>query len=109
MPEAKILISRNGNIGVIKIVGVGNFQGAVVFKSTYTQLLTEGVTEFVIDLSECEQLDSTFLGIILGLALKLRQMGSGVVHVIHANEMIKSLFRGTGLDQIFDMTAPQTS
>jgi anti-anti-sigma regulatory factor len=87
MPEAKILISRNGNIGVIKIVGVGNFQGAVVFKSTYTQLLTEGVTEFV---------------------MKLRQMGSGVVHVIHANEMIKSLFRGTGLDQIFDMTEPKS-
>ena len=106
MPEAKILMSRNGNIGVIKIVGVGNFQGAVVFKSTYTDLLTAGVSEFVIDLSECEQLDSTFLGIILGLALKLRQMGSGVVHVIHANEMIKSLFRGTGLDQIFDMTEP---
>jgi anti-sigma B factor antagonist len=108
MPEAKILISRNGNMGVIKIVGVGNFQGAVVFKSTYTQLITEGVTEFVIDLCECEQLDSTFLGIILGLALKLRQTG-GVVHVIHANEMIKSLFRGTGLDQIFDMTEPKTS
>ena len=109
MPEAKILISRNGNIGVIKIVGVGNFQGAVVFKSAYTELITEGVSEFVIDLSECEQLDSTFLGIILGLALKLRQIGTGMVHVIHANEMIKSLFRGTGLDQIFDMTEPKSS
>jgi anti-anti-sigma factor len=109
MPEAQILVSRNGAIAVIKIVGVGNFQGAVVFKSTYTQLLSEGVTEFVIDLSECEQLDSTFLGIILGLALKLRQMGTGLVHVIHANDMIKSLFRGTGLDQIFDMTDRSTS
>ena len=108
MPEAKILFSRNGKIGVIKIVGVGNFQGAVVFKSTYTQLITDGAHEFVIDLSECEQLDSTFLGIILGLALKLRQSG-GVVHVIHPNEMIKSLFRGTGLDQIFDMTEPNIS
>ena len=101
-------MSRNGAFGVIKVVGVGNFQQAVVFKSTYTDLITDGVSEFVIDLSECEQLDSTFLGIILGLALKLRQTG-GVVHVIHANDMIKSLFRGTGLDQIFDMTDPQTS
>ena len=109
MPEAKILISRNGNIALVKIVGVGTFQQAVVFKSTYTDLLTDGVTEFVIDLSECEHLDSTFLGIILGLALKLRQMGTGKVHVIHANEMIKGLFRGTGLDQIFDMTEPKTT
>jgi anti-anti-sigma factor len=105
MAEAKILMTRDGDIGVIKIVGVGNFQQAVVFKTAYT----EGVGEFVVDLSACEQLDSTFLGIILGLALKLRQMGKGgLVHVIHPNDMIKSLFRGTGLDQIFDMTEPKT-
>jgi anti-sigma B factor antagonist len=109
MAEAKILTTRNGDIAVIKIMGVGNFQQAIVFKSTYTDLLTDGVKDFVLDLSECEQLDSTFLGIILGLALKVRQMGTGVVHVIHANEMIKGLFRGTGLDQIFDMTNPKTS
>jgi anti-sigma B factor antagonist/stage II sporulation protein AA (anti-sigma F factor antagonist) len=106
MPEAKILTTRNGDVVVIKIVGVGNFQGAVVFKSIYTELIAGGAREFVIDLSECEQLDSTFLGIILGLALKLRQLGTGVVHVIHANDMIKSLFRGTGLDQIFERNDP---
>jgi anti-anti-sigma factor len=109
MAEAKILMTRDGDIGVIKIVGVGNFQQAVVFKTAYTELIAEGVGEFVVDLSACEQLDSTFLGIILGLALKLRQMGKGgLVHVIHPNDMIKSLFRGTGLDQIFDMTEPKT-
>ncbi len=106
MPEAKILIGREGNRGLVKIVGVGSFQGAVTFKTHYSQLISEGVTEFVIDLGECEQLDSTYLGIILGLALKLRKMGLGPVHVIHPNEMIKSLFKGTGLDQIFDMSEP---
>ena len=107
MAEAQVLISRNGDLGMIKIVGVGNFQGAIMFKAGYSDLIAVGVREFVIDLSECEHLDSTFLGIILGLALKLRQMGSGQVHVIHANDMIKSLFRGTGLDQIFDMKEPK--
>jgi anti-anti-sigma factor len=106
MPEAKILIGRDGNRGLIRIIGVGTFQGAVTFKTHYSELISEGVTEFVIDLSKCEQLDSTYLGIILGLALKLRKMGLGQVHVIHLNDMIKSLFKGTGLDQIFDMSEP---
>jgi anti-sigma B factor antagonist len=106
MSEGKIMMTRNGNIGVIKIVGVGSFQQAVIFKSTYLDLLGDGVRDFVIDLSQCEQLDSTFLGIILGMALKVRQKGAGGVHVIHANDMIKSLFRGTGLDQIFEMKHP---
>jgi anti-sigma B factor antagonist len=106
MSEGKIVMTRNGKIGVIKVIGVGSFQQAVAFKSTYLDLLGDGVMDFVIDLSQCEQLDSTFLGIILGMALKVRQKGTGLVHVIHANEMIRSLFRGTGLDQIFDMRHP---
>jgi anti-sigma B factor antagonist len=107
MPEAKILMGRDGKVVTFKIIGVGTFQTAVGFKTTYTQLLDEGVHDFILDLGECEQLDSTFLGTILGLALKVRQMEPpGHVHVIKLNEMIRSLFRGTGLDQIFDMTDP---
>jgi anti-anti-sigma factor len=79
----------------------------VGFKTTYTQLLSEGASDFIIDLGECDLLDSTFLGTILGLALKARQLEPpGHVHVIKPNEMIRSLFRGTGLDQIFDMNDP---
>ena len=107
MPEAKILMGRNGNIVTFKIVGVGTFQTAVGFRTTYTQLVSEGVSNFIIDLGECDLLDSTFLGTILGLALKVRHLEPpGHVHVIKLNEMIRSLFLGTGLDQIFDMTDP---
>jgi len=107
MPEAKILMGRSGNIATFKIVGVGTFEGAVGLKATYLQLLAEGTSDFIIDLGECEHLDSTFLGTILGLALKVRERGSGRVHVIRPNEMIRKLFLGTGLDQIFDMSEPR--
>jgi len=107
MPEAKILMSREATIATFKIVGVGTFQQAGGFKTAYTQLLAEGVTDFIIDLGECEMLDSTLLGTILGLALKVRQSGTGKVHAIRLNEVVRSLFRGTGLDQIFEMTEPR--
>jgi anti-anti-sigma factor len=106
MPEAKILMSRDGNVVRFKVVGIGTFQTAVGFKATYTELLADGATDFILDLEECEILDSTFLGTILGLALKVRQSGVGRVHVIKPNEIVRSLFRGTGLDQIFDMNDP---
>jgi anti-sigma B factor antagonist len=104
MAEAKILMRREGNAVVFKIVGVGTFRTAVGFKATYTEMLADGVTDFTLDLSECDLLDSTFLGTILGLALKIRQLNAGHVHVVKPNEMVRSLFRGTGLDQIFDMS-----
>ena len=107
MPEAKILMRRDGDVAIFKIVGVGTYQGAVGFKTTHTQMLAEGVSDFIIDLGDCDLLDSTFLGTILGLALKVRQLDPpGHVHVIKPNEMIRKLFLGTGLDQIFDMSDP---
>jgi anti-anti-sigma factor len=106
MPESKVLMTRDGVLGIIKIVGVVTFQKAAAFKTDYLQLISSGVREFVVDLTECEQLDSTFLGMILGLGLQVRQLGFDQVHVIGANEMITKLFRGTGLDQLFDMSRP---
>ena len=107
MPEAKVLMGREGNLARFKIVGIGTFQTAVGFKATYTELLADGVRDFVIDLEACDLLDSTFLGVILGLALKVRQLvPPGHVHVIKPNEIVRSLFRGTGLDQIFEMNEP---
>jgi anti-sigma B factor antagonist len=106
MPEAKILLSREGKVARFKIVGVGTFQSAVGFKATYMDLLADGVTDYVVDLGECDILDSTFLGTILGLALKVRALPAGHVYVVKPNETVKSLFRGTGLDQIFDMWEP---
>jgi len=110
MAEAKILMGREGNLATFKIIGVGTFQSAVGFKATYTELLADGVTVFVLDLGECDLLDSTFLGIILGLALKVRQLAPpGHVHVVQASPMVRSLFRGTGLDQIFEMSDPRNT
>ena len=106
MPEAKVLTKRDGILGIIKIAGVGTFQKAGAFKTGYLQLISDGAKEFVVDLTECEQLDSTFLGIILGLGLYVRQLGLPQVHIVGANDMIRKLFMGTGLDQIFDMARP---
>jgi len=106
MPEAKILLKRDGKHATFKIIGIGTYQGAVGFKATYNDLIGDGVTDFTIDLGECEILDSTFLGTLLGLALKVRHLGPGHIHVIKPNEIVRKLLLGTGLDQIFDMTDP---
>jgi anti-anti-sigma factor len=100
-------MGRDGQVATFKIIGVGTFKSAVGFKAAYSELISDGVSDFIIDLGECDILDSTFLGIILGLALKVRQLGSGHVHIIRPNEMIRNLFRGTGLDQILDMSDPR--
>ena len=68
---SKILVARSGDLGFVKVVCRGAFQNSGCLKSFYQQLMKEGVTRFVVDLEACSYLDSTFLGILLGLGLKV--------------------------------------
>lgn len=55
---------------------------------------------FVVDLGACTYLDSTFLGILLGLGLKLKEAGNGLLHILNANPRNLELLRNLGLDRL---------
>jgi hypothetical protein len=50
-------------------------------------------------------MDSTFMGTMAGMALRLKELGEGCLHVIHCGERSRELLSGLGLDQIFDIQA----
>lgn len=97
---SRILVARQANLGFVKIIGRGSFQNSGCVKAFYEQLLKEGVSRFVVDLDECTYLDSTFLGILLRLGLKLRQAGQGLLNVLNASPRNLELLRNLGLDRL---------
>jgi anti-anti-sigma regulatory factor len=98
---SKILVARNSNLGFVKVVGRGSFQNSGCLKSFYTQVLRNGVDRFVIDLDACTYLDSTFLGTLLGLGLKLKDAGKGLLHILNASPRNQELLHNLGLDRLF--------
>ena len=100
---SKILVARGADLGFIKVVGRGSFQNSSCLKAFYQQLLKEGVCRFVVDLDACTYLDSTFLGILLGLGLKLREAGSGLLHILNASPRNLELLRNLGLDRLINI------
>jgi hypothetical protein len=48
-------------------------------------------------------LDSTFLGILLGLGLKLKEAGNGLLHILNANPRNLELLRNLGLDRLINI------
>jgi anti-anti-sigma regulatory factor len=100
---SKILVARSTDLGFIKVVGRGSFQNSSCLKAFYQQLLKEGVHRFVVDLEACTYLDSTFLGILLGLGLKLREAGNGLLHILNANPRNLELLRNLGLDRLINI------
>jgi anti-anti-sigma regulatory factor len=97
---SKILVARSADLGFVKVVGRGSFQNSGCLKAFYQQLLKEGVSRFVVDLDACTYLDSTFLGILLGLGLKLKEAGTGLLHILNANPRNLELLRNLGLDRL---------
>ncbi len=105
METSKILVARSSGLGFVKVVGRGSFQNSGCLKTFYQQLLKEHVSRFVIDLGACTYLDSTFLGILLGLGLKLRAGGNGLLDILNASPRNIELLKNLGLDRLINITA----
>jgi len=66
-------------------------------------MVTRGYREFIIDLQNCAMMDSTFMGTLAGVALRLKELGDGHLHVVHCGTRSRELLSGLGLDQIFSI------
>jgi anti-sigma B factor antagonist len=69
--SAKLLVMVGEGYACIRIIGRANFTSSVDFKALVDELLGRGCKCFVLDLSECVLMDSTFLGVLAGLGVKL--------------------------------------
>ena len=56
---------------------------------------------FVVDLADCPVMDSTFMGTLAGLALRLRESENGSLLVCNVNERNADLLRNLGLNNLF--------
>lgn len=102
----------NGPAVWVKVEGRGSFLNSGNFKEFAREMVDRGYTEFVIDLENCVMMDSTFMGTLAGVALRLKELGRGRLHVVHCGERSRELLSGLGLDQIFSIhsngeTAPE--
>ena len=72
-------------------------------------MVNRGYREFIIDLRNCVMMDSTFMGTLAGVALRLKELGNGHLHVVHCGARSRELLSGLGLDQIFSIHGEEMS
>jgi anti-anti-sigma regulatory factor len=85
------------------VEGKGSFLNSGNFKEFAREMVDRGYREFVIDLAHCVMMDSTFMGTLAGVALRLKELGQGHLHVVHCGERSRELLSGLGLDQLLDV------
>ena len=110
--EPSIQVGVNGPTVWVKVEGKGSFLNSGNLKEFAREMLDRGYREFVVDLADCAMMDSTFMGTLASVALRLKELGRGHLHVVHCRNRSRELLSGLGLDQIFDIhsngaTAPE--
>ncbi|MDQ3200422.1 MAG: STAS domain-containing protein [Verrucomicrobiota bacterium] len=103
--QSSIQVGVNGPIVWVRVAGRGSFLNSGSLKEFAREMVNRGHREFVFDLQDCVMMDSTFMGTMAGMALRLKETGHGHLHVVHCNTRSRELLSGLGLDQIFDIEA----
>jgi anti-sigma B factor antagonist len=89
----------------VRVVGRGTFQNGQPLRRYALDMMERGIERFLIDLGGCEGMDSTFLGVLAGIGLRLTQNGkTGQVRIANLSTRNAELLQTLGLDRLFSMT-----
>lgn len=92
----------------IRVEGKGSFENSPGLKAFSEQMMLGGRRQFVVDLKNCPAMDSTFMGTLAGIAVRLRDCGNGLLWVLNRNERNTDLLDGLGLNMLFADSPPPT-
>jgi hypothetical protein len=88
----------------IRFSGKGNYLSSPALKQCSEELLKTGERCIVIDLTACGGMDSTFMGMLAGLALRLtKQSGGGRLEIARANEKNLQSLEDLGIDAFMEI------
>ncbi len=102
---ARILVAVEPTLAYLKVIGWANAAASVHFKSILNHLKEKAVSSFVLDLTDCMMMDSTFLGILAGFCLRLSQTvpGAPPLRLLNPNSRIMDLLDNMGVSYLFQM------
>ena len=89
---------------VIRINDRANYLNCAPVKDFFERMLARGKTKFLLDFSNCAGVDSTFLGIIAGVALDVsRQKPPGSLILSRPGNRLLEVVRNLGLHRIMQV------
>ena len=106
--SAKLMVYVSGHLACVKICGRANFTASFDFRTLSDELAAKGFTSFILDLSDCLLMDSTFLGILAGFGLKMAapvdgKPHRGAIEILNPNARISDSLENLGIAHLFKM------
>ncbi len=103
-PSVHLSVFVGKNFACVKIAGRANFSSSPDFKTLLLELIEKGYAHFIIDLSECVLMDSTFLGTLAQFGLKLNASTDTCppgIELLNCNMRVTELLENLGALHLF--------
>ena len=96
-------VAATDQVALVKISGRASFNCSVEFKTLVYELRARGYCQFILDLTDCLIMDSTFLGVLAGFGLKLAESADEkpTVTLLNLNQRILDLLENLGVTHLF--------
>jgi anti-sigma B factor antagonist len=75
---------------------------APIFKTAFVDAIEDGMKDIVVDLSHVDFMDSTGLGVLVGVSRRLKLLG-GSLAIVSPDPTIRRVFEIAGLDRRFEI------
>ncbi len=103
MADARILVADDEEHAQIRLIGRATFSCSQRVRDYGMRVLDKNIKHVHIDLSECEGMDSTIMGVLAMIGLRARKQGLNA-EIVNADERLKKLLYGLGLKKLFVFT-----
>lgn len=98
----QLLVAVSDQTAYVRLRDRGSFKISKALKQFGVACIDNGASKIVIDMSDCVGMDSTFMGVIAGLAFRLKKTNEGRIHMVNLSSRTRGLLSTLGLDQLVD-------
>ncbi|MBP7275587.1 MAG: STAS domain-containing protein [Kiritimatiellae bacterium] len=102
----RLLVLRHAGHALVRVVGRGTFKISGALKEFVGRALDDRDAGVVVDLEACTGMDSTFMGVIAGLAMRLKKASGGRVILANVNNRLSELLSTLGLSLLVEVLPP---
>jgi anti-anti-sigma regulatory factor len=101
--QSPIFYAVIGDLTWIRVEGRGSYSVSPHLREFATHELSQGRVRFVLDLENCQCMDSTFMGTLLAVSRNVAKSENGLFDVINANARNVQLMKNLGLDLVLSV------
>ncbi len=96
----KLRVAIDRQTAFVRVVGRGTFKISTGLKRFGIAAIELDCRRFVVDLADCVSMDSTFMGVLVGVAFNMRRNGQGEIHLVNLSPRLELVLGTLGLDQV---------